>query len=68
MGGRVVDFTPIIKPLRGPTCMFKTSKISTQVKVVVEVGVELGNNNNIIVINNINNNKSNNNNKYIYIY
>ena len=28
-----VDFTPIIKPLRGPTCMLKTSKISTQVEI-----------------------------------
>ena len=32
-----VDFTPIIKPLRGPTCVLKTSKISTQ------VGPECGN-------------------------
>ena len=28
-----MDFTPIIEPLRGPTCMFKTSKISTQVEI-----------------------------------
>ena len=32
--GYVVDYTPIIEPPRGPTCMFKTSKISTQVKIV----------------------------------
>ena len=32
VGGRV-DFIPIIKPLRGPTCKLKTSKISTQVEV-----------------------------------
>ena len=31
--GYVVDFTPIIKPLRGPTCMLKTNKISTQVEI-----------------------------------
>ena len=31
--GYVVDYTPIIKPLRGPTCMLKTSKISTQVEI-----------------------------------
>ena len=35
--GYVVDYTPIIEPLRGPTCMLKTSKISTQ------VGSECGN-------------------------
>ena len=28
-----VDFPPIIKPLRGPTCMLKTSKISTQAEI-----------------------------------
>ena len=28
-----VDFTPIIKPLRGPTCMRKTSKTSTHVEI-----------------------------------
>ena len=28
-----MDFTQIIKPLRGPTCMLKTSKISTQVEI-----------------------------------
>ena len=32
VGGRV-DFTPIIEPLRGPTCMLKTSTISTQVEI-----------------------------------
>ena len=32
-GAYVSDFTPIIKPLRGPTCMLKTSKISTQVEI-----------------------------------
>ena len=31
--GYVVDYTPIIEPLRGPTCMLKTSKISTQVEI-----------------------------------
>ena len=29
----MVDFNPIIKPLRGPTCKLKTSKTSTQVEV-----------------------------------
>ena len=33
VAGWVVDFIPIIKPLRGPTCKLKTSKISTQVEV-----------------------------------
>ena len=33
MGGGVGGFTPIIKPLCGPTCMLKTSKISTQVEI-----------------------------------
>ena len=32
MGGWV-DYTPMIEPLRGPTCMLKTSKISTQVEI-----------------------------------
>ena len=36
-----VDFIPIIKPLRGPTCKLKTSKISTQVEM--HVGPECGN-------------------------
>ena len=31
--GYVVDYTPIIEPLRGPTGMLKTSKISTQVEI-----------------------------------
>ena len=36
LGGVVggwVDYTPRIEPLRGPTCMLKTSKISTQVEI-----------------------------------
>ena len=40
--GGWVDFIPIIKPLRGPTCKLKTSKISTQVEM--QVGPECGNN------------------------
>ena len=36
-----MDFIPIIKPLRGPTCKLKTSKISTQVEM--HVGPECGN-------------------------